>query len=324
MGYVGTIEDLTERKQAEEVRAQVFREQAARREAEAANQMKDEFLAVLSHELRTPLNSMLGWSRLLRTRNLDEDTIARALETIERNALAQAQLIDDILDVSQIIRGKLRLKCHALNLVTVVEAAIEAVRPMSEVKAIQIETFLEQATASVWGDAVRLQQVIWNLLTNAIKFTPEQGTITVWLSVVNVSTAVAASDGKPVKTRYVQVQISDTGMGISPEFLPNVFDRFRQADSTTSRPHSGLGLGLAIVQHLVEQHKGTVHAASPGIEQGATFTVNLPLLKPTLEDNGAATQGSQMGTVAATVDPDVAHNASVFPRYDNAAQALQS
>lgn len=286
-GYVGTVEDLTERMQTEEARAQVFREQAARREAEAANRMKDEFLAVLSHELRTPLNSMLGWSRLLRTRQLDDETIARALETIERNALTQAQLIDDILDVSQIVRGKLRLKCQALNLVTVVEAAIESVRPMLEVKVIQLESLLDPAVGEVWGDSVRLQQVVWNLLTNAIKFTPTNGLVTVRLSPAQEQPRSAT---KP-NTRYAQIRVSDTGSGISSDFLPHVFDRFRQADSTTSRPQNGLGLGLAIVRHLVEQHTGTVQVESSGIDQGATFTVILPLLDPKTESNGDAMHG---------------------------------
>lgn len=289
-GYVGTVEDLTERKQAEEARAQVFREQAARREAEAANRMKDEFLAILSHELRTPLNSMLGWSRLLRTRQLDEETIVRALETIERNALTQAQLIDDILDVSQIVRGKLRLKCQALNLVTVVEAAIESVRPLLEVKAIQLELLLDPALGKVWGDSVRLQQVVWNLLTNAIKFTPTNGLVTVQLSPAQEQ---LHSEAEQDNTRYAQIRVSDTGSGISPDFLPHVFDRFRQADSTTSRPQSGLGLGLAIVRHLVEQHKGNVQAESAGVDQGATFIVTLPLLGTKIEQNGSATHGKQ-------------------------------
>ncbi|MBC7972517.1 MAG: response regulator [Verrucomicrobia bacterium] len=287
-GYVGTVEDLTERKQTEEAHAQVFREQTARHEAETANQMKDEFLAILSHELRTPLNSMLGWSRLLRSRQLDEETVARALETIERNALAQAQLIEDILDVSQIVRGKLRLKCHRLNLVSVVEAAIESVRPMLEVKAIQLESFLDTAVGHVWGDSVRLQQVVWNLLTNAIKFTPINGTVTVRLSVAQ---AQVTTNGHHPGTRYAQMQISDTGSGISPEFLPHVFDRFRQADSTTSRPQNGLGLGLAIVRHLVEQHQGSVQADSAGIDRGATFTVTLPLWDAKTEINGHVMQG---------------------------------
>ncbi|XHX77400.1 MAG: ATP-binding protein [Stenomitos frigidus ULC029] len=270
-GYVGTIEDLTERKQVEEARAQVIQEQIARREAEAANRMKDEFLAVLSHELRTPLNSILGWSRLLRGQQLDEETITRALETIERNALAQAQLVNDILDVSQIVRGKLRLKCYALNPLFVVEAAIESVRPMAVVKDIQLQSELDSTVGQVWGDSVRLQQVVWNLLTNAIKFTPANGTITVQL--MTVSQTVAGE-----QRCFVQIQVSDTGMGIEPAFLPHVFDRFRQADSTTTRPHNGLGLGLAIVHHLIDQHGGSVQAESLGIDQGATFTVSLPLL----------------------------------------------
>lgn len=290
-GYVGTVEDLTERQQAEAARTQMVREQAARREAEAANRMKDEFLAILSHELRTPLNSMLGWSRLLRQRQLDEETIVRALETIERNALTQSQLIDDILDVSQIVRGKLRLKCYALNLVTVIEAAIESVRPMLEVKAIQLESFLDPTVGNVWGDSVRLQQVVWNLLTNAVKFTPAHGTVTVRLEATQATPA--AANGQSPSPRYAQIQITDTGSGISPEFLPHVFDRFRQADSTTSRPQSGLGLGLAIVRHLVEQHQGSVQATSLGLDQGATFTVTLPLLDPTAARTHQATHSQQ-------------------------------
>ncbi|MBD2073865.1 response regulator [Phormidium sp. FACHB-592] len=291
-GYVGTIEDLTERKQAEEARAQVIQEQIARREAEAANRMKDDFLAVLSHELRTPLNSILGWSRLLRGRQLDDETIVRALETIERNALAQAQLINDILDVSQIVRGKLRLKCHALNPLFIVEAAIDSVRPLAEVKAVQLESKLDADVGQVWGDSVRLQQVVWNLLTNAIKFTSANDTITVRLSTVPPS----LTEGQQ---RSVQIQVSDTGMGIEPTFLPHVFDRFRQADSTTSRPHNGLGLGLAIVHYLIEQHKGSVRAESPGVNQGATFTVTLPLLDPTtdgsiIEHNGYVSQDTKV------------------------------
>jgi hypothetical protein len=291
-GYVGTIEDLTERKQAEEAHAQVIQEQIARREAEAANRMKDDFLAVLSHELRTPLNSILGWSRLLQGRQLDDETIARALETIERNALAQAQLINDILDVSQIVRGKLRLKCHALNPLSIVEAAIESVRPLAEVKAVQLESKLDAAVGQVWGDSIRLQQVVWNLLTNAIKFTSANDTITVRLFTVPPPLAEG-------QQRSIQIQVSDTGMGIEPAFLPHVFDRFRQADSTTSRPQNGLGLGLAIVHYLIEQHKGSVRAESPGVNQGATFTVTLPLLDPMTdglitENNGYISQGTKV------------------------------
>lgn len=322
LGHVGTIEDISDRKQAEAARHQVIQEQVARREAEAANQMKDDFLAVLSHELRTPLNSMLGWSRLLRTRKFDQETIDRALETIERNANAQAQLIEDILDVSKIIRGKLRLSCGPTDLLSTVQAAVDAVRPSAEAKAIDLQFIsplepnqsepnqlepnqtadpcedspapevlsfepsslepsgLELPTFelsslelpipkfSVWGDPVRLQQIVWNLLSNAIKFTPEEGRVEVRLERDEANEA-----------SYAQLQVIDTGAGISAEFLPKVFDRFRQADSTTTRSHTGLGLGLAIVRHLVELHGGRVQAESAGEGQGATFTVALPLWK---------------------------------------------
>jgi PAS domain S-box-containing protein len=325
VGHVGTIEDITARKQADLVREQMLREQIARREAETANRMKDEFLAVLSHELRTPLNAMLGWSRLLRTRKLDQKTIDRALETIERNATAQSQLIEDILDVSKIIRGKLQLNWLPVNLVSVIEAAIDSVRPQAEAKTIDLD-FLAAAPCHTWGDAVRLQQVVWNLLSNAIKFTPESGRVTVQLehlSGVDCPTEVspeeaaeeaakeaakekpidslaaqrdgsaanppldpqsmnpqpAEDDCQQVEAGYMQITVIDSGIGISPEFLPHVFDRFRQADSTITRSHNGLGLGLAIVRHLVELHGGTVEAASDGEGQGATFTVKLPIRK---------------------------------------------
>jgi CheY-like chemotaxis protein len=224
--------------------------------------MKDEFLATLSHELRTPLNSVLGWARLLRTRSFDEATTARALETIERNAKSQAQLIEDILDVSRIIRGKLHLNLRPIRLAPVIEAAIDSVRPSAEAKSIQLEAVLDPMVDLVAGDPDRLQQIVWNLLTNAIKFTPEGGKIEVR------SLRVGS---------HAQIQVSDTGIGISPEFLPYVFDRFRQADSTTTRSHSGLGLGLAIVRHLVELHGGSVYADSAGEGQGSTFTVQLRL-----------------------------------------------
>ncbi len=273
MGHVGTVEDISDRKQAEEARAQVIREQAARAEAEAANRMKDEFLATLSHELRTPLNSVLGWTRLLRTRSFDEATIARALETIERNAKTQAQLIEDILDVSRIIRGKLELNLRPVNLVPVIETASESVRPLAEAKAIQIETVLDRSVGLVSGDIDRLQQIIWNLLTNAIKFTPNDGKVEVRLERVGVC---------------AEIQVIDTGIGIKTDFLPQVFDRFRQADSTTTRTHGGLGLGLAIVRHLVELHGGSVHADSAGEGQGSTFTVKLRLLNCAEEPENCA------------------------------------
>ncbi|MBD1842089.1 response regulator [Cyanobacteria bacterium FACHB-63] len=265
LGHVGTIEDITERKEAEVTRAQVMREQLARQEAEAANRMKDEFLAVLSHELRTPLNSMLGWVRLLRTKQYDQKMVDRALETIERNAETQAQLIEDILDVSTIIRGKLRLNHRSIQPVAVIQAAIDGVRPQVEAKSIQLTTEFAPNIGNVWGDSTRLQQIVWNLLTNAVKFTPEKGKITI--------------QAQTEETNMVRITVTDTGIGIDAEFLPHVFDRFRQADSTTTRSHNGLGLGLAIVRHLVELHEGTIEATSPGLEKGATFTVRLPLLQ---------------------------------------------
>ena len=264
--------DITDRKQAENERARFICEQAARQEAEAANRMKDEFLATLSHELRTPLNSMLGWTRLLRTRQFDENTTARALETIERNASLQAQLIEDILDVSRIIRGKLRLNLRPVNLVAVIETAIDSVRPAAEIKAIQLETLIENSVELISGDSDRLQQVVWNLLTNAIKFTPQGGKVEVRLEYTS---------------SYAQIRVIDTGIGISKNFLPYVFDRFRQADATTTRSYGGLGLGLAIVRHLVELHSGTVYVDSEGEGQGATFTVKLLLISEKLEASDA-------------------------------------
>ncbi|MEH2386665.1 MAG: response regulator [Nostoc sp.] len=290
LGYVGTLEDITERKQAEEVRAQVIREQTARAEAEAANRMKDEFLAVLSHELRTPLTSMLGWSKILRSKKLDDKATSRALEAIERNAISQMQLIEDILDVSRIIRGQLRLNVAAVNLISVMEAALEAVRPLAEAKDIKLNTVLDTSVGSVYGDPARLQQVVWNLLTNAIKFTPKSGKVEVNLSVV-------CGEGQQTTHRYAQIQVIDTGIGISSEFLPKVFERFRQADSTTTRSHNGLGLGLAIVRHLVELHKGTIFAQSLGTGQGATFTVRLPLL----QDNRGSRWNGEAGQISSPV-----------------------
>lgn len=290
VGHVGTVEDITARKQTEIVREQMLREQIARREAEAANRMKDEFLAVLSHELRTPLNAILGWSRLLRTRNFDEATTQRALETIERNATAQAQLIEDILDVSKIIRGKLRLNWLPVNLVSIIEAAIDSVRPQADAKSIQLEFIASPIENQIFGDPVRLQQVIWNLLTNAIKFTPEEGCVEIRLEekIEEINKVKQLTHSNSIHSPfhsscgYVQIQVTDTGIGISPDFLQNVFDRFRQADSTTTRSHNGLGLGLSIVRHLVELHKGWVDAESLGEGQGATFTVKLPLQQETL------------------------------------------
>jgi PAS domain S-box-containing protein len=263
-GFAKILRDFTERKRAEEERAQLLaREQEARAQAEAANRLKDEFLATLSHELRSPLNAMLGWIRLLNSRKFDEKTTARAMETIERSAKSQAQLVEDLLDVSRIIRGQLRLNIRPIELISAIEAAIETVRPAAEAKEIGIQTRLDPVAGLVAGDSDRLQQIVWNLLSNAIKFTPKGGRVDVRLERVN---------------SHVEITVTDTGQGISPEFVPYVFERFRQADSSITRSYSGLGLGLAIVRHLVELHGGTVRADSPGEGQGATFTVKLPLM----------------------------------------------
>ena len=261
IGHVGTVRDITDRKQAEEERGRLIREQVARQEAERANQMKDEFLAILSHELRTPLNAILGWSRLLRVKKFDEETIDKALETIERNAKSQAQLIEDILDVSRILRGKLNLNKHPIRLESVIELAMDSLQPLAEEKSIVLELTSSPNVGEVIGDFDRLQQIVWNLLSNAIKFTQEEGKVEVRLESVGDE---------------AQIQIIDNGIGIEPDFLPYVFDRFRQADSSTTRSYGGLGLGLAIVRHLVEQHGGKVYAENnPG--EGAKFTVALPL-----------------------------------------------
>ena len=256
--------DMTNRKQAEEERERLLvREQAAREEAETANRIKDEFLAVLSHELRSPLNPILGWSRLLQDRKLDEKRTAYALETIERNAKVQVQLIDDLLDVARILRAKLSLNVTPVNLAVTITAALETVRLAAEAKSIQIQTRLEPDVGPVLGDSGRLQQVIWNLLSNAVKFTPQGGRVELRLEQVDTG---------------AQITVSDTGKGIHPDFLPHVFEYFRQADSATTRQFGGLGLGLAIVRQIVELHGGTVQAASPGVGQGATFTVRFPLM----------------------------------------------
>ncbi|MBW4566145.1 MAG: GAF domain-containing protein [Mojavia pulchra JT2-VF2] len=238
-------------------------ERTARSAAEAANRIKDEFLAVLSHELRTPLNPILGWSKLLRSGKLDAAKTDHALETIERNAKLQTQLIEDLLDVSRILQGKLSLNIAPVNLIPTIEAAIETVQLAAQAKSIQIETIFDPNVGQVLGDSARLQQVIWNLLTNAVKFTPSGEQVKIRLFCID---------------SQAQIQVSDTGKGIHPDFLPHVFEYFRQADATTTRKFGGLGLGLAIVHHLVELHGGTVDAESAGEGLGATFTVRLPLI----------------------------------------------
>ncbi|PQV63309.1 PAS domain S-box-containing protein [Abditibacterium utsteinense] len=251
-----------ERKRGEEERARLLKnEQSARQEAESTNRIKDEFLATLSHELRTPLQAILGWSHLLKSGQLGEKDEESALETIERNARAQVQLIEDLLDVSRIITGKLRLDVQPLELSEVIEAAVHAVRPAAQAKNIRLQMLLDPETGRVSGDASRLQQVVWNLLTNAVKFTPKEGRVQVRLERVN---------------SHVEIIVSDTGQGIAAEFLPHIFDRFRQADQSSTRGHGGLGLGLSIVHHLVELHGGTIQAHSAGLQQGSTFVVQLP------------------------------------------------
>jgi PAS domain S-box-containing protein len=259
------VVDLTERKKIESECERLLKlERAARHEAEAANRIKDEFLAIISHELRTPLNPILGWVKLLQTRKLDAEKTAQALAAIERNARLQAQLVEDLLDVSKILQGKLSLSYCPVNVAEPVEAAIATVRLSAEAKAIQLHTALDHTIGRVLGNPARIQQVVWNLLNNAIKFTSPEGRVEISL--------------KP-SGAFAQIQISDTGQGIEPEFLPYVFDYFRQADGSTTRGFGGLGLGLAIARHLAELHGGTIEAASMGAEQGATFTVRLPLLQ---------------------------------------------
>jgi signal transduction histidine kinase/ActR/RegA family two-component response regulator len=236
--------------------------ETARARAEAANRTKDEFLATLSHELRTPLTAILGWARLLVSRPTDTAAMPRGLEVIERNARAQAQLVDDLLDVSRIITGKLRLDVRPVELPLLVEGALDAVRTAADARGIRLDVSLDTDAGPVAGDEARLRQILWNLLSNAVKFTPRGGRVA-------LSVTRAGSD--------VAIAVTDSGKGIDPAFLPHIFERFRQADSTTTRTHGGLGLGLAIVRHLAELHGGSVQAESEGEGRGAVFTVRLPL-----------------------------------------------
>jgi PAS domain S-box-containing protein len=259
---LAVVRDVTARKRADQEREQLLhRERSAREDAETASRLKDEFLATLSHELRTPLNAILGWSQLL-SRDPTTDDMQQGLEAIQRNARAQTQLIEDLLDMSRIISGKVRLDVQWTDLTSVIDAAVETVRPAAEAKDIRIRKILDSQAAPVTGDPTRLQQVIWNLLSNAIKFTSRGGKIEVLLERVN---------------SHVEITVQDNGVGIKPEFLPVIFERFRQADSSTKRSYGGLGLGLSIVKHLVELHGGSVRAKSGGENQGATFIVSLPV-----------------------------------------------
>jgi PAS domain S-box-containing protein len=263
ISVLSLVLDVTARQSAEDERsAALSREQDARKHAEEADRLKDEFLATLSHELRTPLTSILGWASMIRNGEVEGSNASRAIETIERNARSQARLIDDLLDVSRIITGNLRLDLHPLNLAPIVEAALDALRPTADVKGIKLQTRFEPSECLVKGDANRLRQVIWNLLSNAIKFTTRGGSVNIYLKCVE-STA--------------RLRVRDTGDGISAEFLPYVFDRFRQAEGSISRKQGGLGLGLAVARHLVELHGGTISAESEGLGKGSVFTVDLPM-----------------------------------------------
>jgi PAS domain S-box-containing protein len=257
----GACVDITRLKEAQAEREHLLEaERAARGEAERANRLKDEFLATVSHELRTPLNAIVGWSHILRMRGLQPD-IAEGLAVIDRNARAQTQLIDDLLDMSRIVSGKFRLELRETDVIGVVDAALDALRPAAQAKKVLLGKACATSVARVQGDGARLQQVVWNLLSNAIKFTPSGGSVTVMID---------ASGGE------VMILVHDTGVGIAPEFLPHVFDRFRQADSATTRSFGGLGVGLAIVKSIVDMHGGTVRARSPGVGRGSSFEVRLP------------------------------------------------
>jgi signal transduction histidine kinase len=277
-----TLEDeITERKKVElelraardELKQLLVSEQLARAEAVTANRMKDEFLATVSHELRTPLNAIIGWTHILGKGQLDHEASRRAIETIERNAKSQAQLVEDILDVSRVITGKLQLNIGRVDVAAIINAAIDSVQPAADSKEIEIEVTLDASIRHIVGDANRLQQVIWNLLANAIKFTPSGGRVNVFLR---------------RKAGFIQIFVSDNGKGIDPAFVPFIFDRFRQEDASTTRNYGGLGLGLSIVRHLIELHGGTVSAHSAGHEMGATFTISLPNTPAPVERPNAA------------------------------------
>jgi PAS domain S-box-containing protein len=263
IGYAKLMKDITDKRRIEAEREQLLQsERAARSEAERSGRMKDEFLATLGHELRTPLNAMLGWAQVLRRTHALNGELAEGIDIIERNARAQAQIIADLLDMSGIISGKVRLEMQVVDLASVLESAVNAVRPAAQAKSIRLEVRRDGGAANVRGDPNRLQQVFWNLLTNAVKFTPKEGEVSVTLAHVN---------------SHLEIRVSDTGEGIDLGFLPHVFERFRQADASTTRRHGGLGLGLSIVRQLVELHGGDVSALSEGAGKGSTFRVVLPL-----------------------------------------------
>jgi len=271
VGVIGITRDISDRRRAQEERERLLAV------AEEANRSKDEFLAVLSHELRTPLNAVIGWVGMLRTMSLEPETSARALDAIDRNGRALAQLVSDLLDVSRIVSGKLRLETRAIHLVPVIEAALDAVRPTADAKGIRIHSSFDPKASPVLGDPDRLQQVVLNLVANAIKFTPGSGQVRVTLRSVDA---------------HAEIMVADSGVGIDAQFMPYIFERFRQADGSSTRAYGGLGLGLALVKHLTELHGGTVEADSLGEGKGATFTVRLPLMvssvRAATEDDAAA------------------------------------
>jgi len=284
---VANIQDITARKQAEVEREELLlRERAARETAEAAARSKDEFLAVVSHELRSPLNAILGYAALLRYGGMDVREIKKAAEVIERSGRAQAHLIDDLLDTARIISGKLRLAVGPVDLVSVIEESVQTIHPAAEAKGVSLQANLPPEIGQITGDPARLQQVIWNLLSNAVKFTPQGGRVEARLERVDP---------------HIRITVSDTGKGISPDFMPYVFDRFHQSDASSARRHGGLGLGLALVKYLVELHGGTIEAASAGEDQGATFKVTLPVravATPIGEAEGAPVAVKSSGELA--------------------------
>jgi PAS domain S-box-containing protein len=294
LGYAKLMKDVTEKRRIEAEREHLLvSERAARSEAERASRMKDEFLATLGHELRTPLNAILGWSQVLRRLPGADEEVEEGLKVIERNARAQARIIEDLLDMSGIISGKVRLEMQKVELASIVEASVNAVRPAAEAKGIDLVKHIDPLAGAVGGDANRLQQVFWNLLTNAVKFTPKHGRIAVTLERVNA---------------HLTVSVTDDGDGIDESFLPHVFERFRQADASASRRHSGLGIGLSIVKQLVELHGGSISAASDGKGKGSKFTVELPLVAADDYPAQAATAREQTppaisGDVSSNVPP---------------------
>ena len=291
---LGTVHDITERVLDKE------RDNAARSEAEWANRMKDEFLNTLSHELRTPLSAMLGWSYVLRRKNVSEADFRQGLDAIERNGRVQAKLIDELLDVSRIDSGKMRLDIQPVDPISFIESALETVGPDASAKGVALETELDPAADAVVGDPARLQQVVWNLLSNAIKFTPKGGKVRVRLE--------RCAD-------EVSIEVTDTGVGIKQDFLPHVFERFRQADSSATRKFGGLGLGLSIARQLVELHGGTIRAHSLGEDQGATFQVRLPVGggRSSYAARGEKQPAVPGGVLSADLNPKALSNAGIGP-----------